>query len=102
MDGNSVSLPRQKFETKGTTKDRIYCQICLVVFVAKNQAKRKLEKISGDVNFKEDEKKGKNKAWKYNKVFSLVDWQNSFFLSGFSCTKIHDTRDSRGRGRLSL
>ena len=102
LDANSVSLPRQKFETKGTTKDRIYCQICLVVFVAKNQAKRKLEKISGDVNFKEYAEKWKNKAWKYNKVFSLVDWQNSFFLSGFSCTKIHDTRDSRGRGRLSL
>ena len=79
MDGNSVSLPRQKFETKGTTKDRIYCQICLVVFVAKNQAKRKLEKISGDVNFKEYAEKWKNKAWKCNKVFSLVDWRNIFF-----------------------
>ena len=26
----------------------------------------------------------------------------SFFLSGFSFTNIHDSRDSRGRGRVSI
>ena len=30
MDENSVSLPRPKFDIKGTNKDRIYCQIRLV------------------------------------------------------------------------
>ena len=43
MDENSVSLPRQKSETKGTDKDRIYFQICLVGCVAKHQVKRKLK-----------------------------------------------------------
>ena len=27
---------------------------------------------------------------------------NFFFLSGFSFTNIHDSRDSRGRGRVSV
>ena len=78
LDANSVSLPRQKFETKGTTKDRIYCQICLVGCVAKHQAKCKLEN-SSSVIFKVYAEKWKNKAWKCNKVFSLVDWRNIFF-----------------------
>ena len=32
--------------------------------------------------------------------FCKFNWQ--FFLSGFSFTKIHDSQDSRGRGRLFL
>ena len=79
MDKNSVSLPRPKFETKGTNKDRIHCQICLVGCVAKHQARRKLEKISDNVSFKAYAEKWKNKNPKYNKVFGLVDWQNYFF-----------------------
>ena len=45
MDENSSSLPRPKCETNGTTKNRIYCRICLVGCVAKYQATSKLEKF---------------------------------------------------------
>ena len=45
MDENSSSLRRPKFETKGTNKNRIYCQICLLGCVAKHQATSKLEKF---------------------------------------------------------
>ena len=38
MDENTVSLPKPKFDIKGTNKDRIYCQVCLVDCVAKYQA----------------------------------------------------------------
>ena len=102
MDENSGSLPRPKFETKGTNKNRIYCQICLVCCVAKHQATRKLEKNSGNVNLKTYAEKWRNNNHKCNKVFGFVDCQNSFFFSGFSFTNIHDTQDSRGRGRLFI
>ena len=52
MDENSVYLPRPKFETEGTNKDRIHCQIWLAGCAAKHQARRKLEKIWDNVNFK--------------------------------------------------
>ena len=39
MDENSVSLLRSNFDIKGTKKDRIYCQICLIGWVAKHQAR---------------------------------------------------------------
>ena len=52
MDENSVSLPRPKFDIKGTNKDRIYCQIRLVGCLAKHEARRSLEKNSDDINFK--------------------------------------------------
>ena len=88
MVENSVSLPKPKFWTMGTDKDRIYCQTCLVGCVAKYQIRPKLEKHSCNVNFK-----AYAENHKYNKVF--VDWQNIyFFLSGFSFTNIYDIQDS--------
>ena len=83
MDENSGSLPRPKFETKGTNKNRIYCQICLVCCVAKHQATRKLEKNSGNVNLKTYAEKWRNNNHKCNKVFGFVDCQNSFFFPVF-------------------
>ena len=71
----------------GADKDRIYCQTCLVGCVAKYQIRPKLEKHSGNVNFK-----AYADNHKYNKVF--LDWQNIFFfyLGFFSRTlTIHRT-----------
>ena len=35
-------------------------------------------------------------------MMKLLNKGNFFFLSGFSFTNIHDSQDSRGRGRLSI
>ena len=43
--------------------------------------------------------------WRYNGFslsHDLVIPLFFFFLSGFSFTNIHDSRDSRGRGRVSI
>ena len=96
MVENSVSLPKPKFWTMGTDKDRIYCQTCLVGCVAKYQIRPKLEKHSGNVNFK-----AYADNHKYNKVF--LDWQNIFFFYlGFFFTNIDDTQDSGEGGEYLL
>ena len=38
----------------------------------------------------------------FNKYFKFQRPSDFFFLSGFSFTNIHDSRDSRGRGRVSI
>ena len=74
----SFLLPRLlKCETKFGNKDRIYCHVCVVGCVAKYQARRKLEKISDNANFKVYAAKKKNKNHEYNKVFGFLDWENS-------------------------
>ena len=79
MEENRGSLPRPKFETRGSNKNRI-CQIYLVGCVAKHQATRKMEKNSDNLNFKVYVEKWKNNIRKYNKVFGFVVCQNSFFF----------------------
>ena len=40
--------------------------------------------------------------WGTTKIYEHFTSKKIIFLSGFSATNIHDTQDSRGRGRLFL
>ena len=72
-DENNLSSRKPKFRKKVAKKDRIYCQICLVGFEAKHQARRWLQKNSEIVDFKVYTETMKNKNHKYDKAFSFVD-----------------------------
>ena len=56
-------------------------------------------------------KQNRTKTNEYQKIIAQLDMNLKvdlefffffFFLSGFSFTNIHDSRDSRGRGRVSI